>query len=243
MAYIPVYFCIGEIIVCKLRTWVWEYSIAAHLTLNNTPKPLQSRGRFKFWSWICNLHHAPLRSWIFWLFPGKGLRYLPSGCRESSLLVRISSWSAWAVSFQALGPLCSAGQSPGLPLGASALVVELSGWEEMLAVSQPIYYGDKSVMHHLREPLTHRILQVVLAETLDLGYRFWISSALSHLMRSGSSKCGKFLYHRIENLRKRSKRTELHFSLSPTNIFTKLGGWLLLLFRYKKLLDGSFFKI
>lgn len=122
-----------------------------------------------------------------------------------------------------------------------ALVVELSDWEEMLAVSQPIYYGAKSVMHHLREPLTHWILQVVLAETLGHGYGCWISSALSHLMCSGSSKCGKFSYHRIENFRIRSKGTGLHFSLSPS-IFTKLGGWLLFLFRYKKLLDGSFFK-
>lgn len=106
-----------------------------------------------------------------------------------------------------------------LPLGGSALVFELSDWEEMLAVSQPLYEGAKSVMHHLREPLMHWILQVVLAETLDLGYTCWISSALLHLMHSGSSKCRKFSYHRIENFGIRSRGTELCFPLSPASIY------------------------
>lgn len=66
---------------------------AYSLTLNNIPTPFQSRGRVKFWSWICNIQHVYLRSCvgfklhdvcnISWLFPGLG--YLPLNCGESPL--------------------------------------------------------------------------------------------------------------------------------------------------------------
>lgn len=47
----------------------------------------------------------------------------------------------------------------------------------------------------------------------------------------------------IVNFRIKSRGAELHFSVSPIDVLTKVEVWSVSLVGYKKLLSGSFFKI